>query len=128
MLIESCCHRYLNSLFVSVDANFKLKLKNRNAPDVSLDSGLSYYVVDSDYKSYYKMHETENEVSNTVLIEHHAYLCRVKINYCQSNLHAVDHANKRSKAYSANGVGAAKCARHNFICPNGVGDLPRGEK
>jgi hypothetical protein len=46
-----------------------------------------------------------------------------------SGLAALDYANtKFSKGYAATGVGLALCARHEFILPNAVGDLQKGER
>ncbi|KAJ7677408.1 hypothetical protein B0H14DRAFT_3536656 [Mycena olivaceomarginata] len=44
-------------------------------------------------------------------------------------LAALDHANtKFSRGYAATGVGMGVCARHEFVLPNGVGDLQKGER
>src|ERR1700748_2768812 len=104
-------YRFLYTLFMAVNTNFRPKLKNRGLNDVSLSPGWSYYVCDGDYRSYWKAHQEQ-----------------VEVNYCQSNLHAVDHANKKLRNYLASGVGACKCTRHTFVCSNGVGDLQKGEK
>ncbi|KAJ7745627.1 hypothetical protein B0H14DRAFT_3514464 [Mycena olivaceomarginata] len=46
-----------------------------------------------------------------------------------SGLAALDYANtKFSRGYSTTGVGMCVCARHEFIQPNGVGDLQKGER
>ncbi|KAJ6463065.1 hypothetical protein C8R47DRAFT_1180402 [Mycena vitilis] len=46
-----------------------------------------------------------------------------------SGLAALDYANtKFSRGYSSTGVGMGVCARHEFIQPNGVGDLQKGER
>ncbi|KAJ7801206.1 hypothetical protein B0H14DRAFT_3489894 [Mycena olivaceomarginata] len=46
-----------------------------------------------------------------------------------SGLAALDHANtKFSRGYAATGVGMGVCARHEFVQPNGVGDLQKGER
>ncbi|KAJ7795108.1 hypothetical protein B0H14DRAFT_2392014 [Mycena olivaceomarginata] len=46
-----------------------------------------------------------------------------------SGLAALDYANtKFSRGYSTTGVGMGVCARHEFVQPNGVGDLQRGER
>jgi hypothetical protein len=46
-----------------------------------------------------------------------------------SGLAALDYANtKFSRGYSTTGVGMGVCARHEFIQPNGVGDLQKGER
>lgn len=52
----------------------------------------------------------------------------MKVNYCDSGLHAVDHANTRGgDLYSASGVGACQC-RHMMMRKLGVGDLQKGER
>lgn len=35
---------------------------------------------------------------------------------------------KSSCGLAATGVGTVDCARHDMKCPNGVGDLQKGEK
>ncbi|KAJ6448522.1 hypothetical protein C8R45DRAFT_794426, partial [Mycena sanguinolenta] len=46
-----------------------------------------------------------------------------------SGLAALDCANtKFSRGYSATGIGMGVCARHEFVQPNGVGDLQKGER
>jgi hypothetical protein len=46
-----------------------------------------------------------------------------------SGLAALDFANtKFARGYSATGVGMGVCARHEFVQPNGVGDLQKGER
>ncbi|KAJ7661213.1 hypothetical protein B0H14DRAFT_2178788, partial [Mycena olivaceomarginata] len=46
-----------------------------------------------------------------------------------SGLAALDYANtKFSRGYSSTGVGMGVCARHEFVQPNGVGDLQKGER
>lgn len=46
-----------------------------------------------------------------------------------TGLAALDYANtKFSRGYSTTGVGMGVCARHEFVLPNGVGDLQAGER
>ncbi|KAJ7785628.1 hypothetical protein B0H16DRAFT_1707885 [Mycena metata] len=46
-----------------------------------------------------------------------------------SGLVALDYANtKFSKGYSSTGVGMGVCARHEFVQPNSVGNLQKGER
>ncbi|KAF7335852.1 hypothetical protein MSAN_02331700 [Mycena sanguinolenta] len=46
-----------------------------------------------------------------------------------SGLAALDYANtKFSRGYSATGVGMGVCACHEFVQPNGVGDLQKGKR
>jgi len=50
-------------------------------------------------------------------------------NLCESELHAVDHANTRfSQGYAATGVGGVVCARHCLVRKNGMGNLQKGER
>ena len=56
--------RWLYTLFIMVDANFKLKLKDKGIPDAPLGSGWAYFVEDSQFKSYLEDHsEDQTEVS-----------------------------------------------------------------
>jgi hypothetical protein len=119
--------RYIYTQFVAVDANFRLKLKNRRLKDVELSSGWAYYVEPSEYEKYLRKHSADLEVS-TYRSTRIRSLNACQVNMCQSNLHAVDHAHKSARNYIATGVGAVKCARHTFIYPNGVGDLQKGER
>ncbi|KAJ7805645.1 hypothetical protein B0H13DRAFT_1535583, partial [Mycena leptocephala] len=51
-----------------------------------------------------------------------------QMNSC-SGLAALDYANtKFSRSYSTTGVGMGVCGRHEFVQPNGVGDLQKGER
>jgi hypothetical protein len=51
------------------------------------------------------------------------------MNRCDSDLHAIDHANsRRSQGYKATGAGAVVCARHGLVRKNGIGDLQKGER
>ncbi|KAJ7719860.1 hypothetical protein B0H14DRAFT_3521129 [Mycena olivaceomarginata] len=46
-----------------------------------------------------------------------------------SGLAALDYANtKYSRGYAATGVGMVVCARHEFVLPNSVADLQKGER
>ena len=52
-----------------------------------------------------------------------------KPNLCDSDLKAVDHANKKSvQGYRSSGAGAVICARHGLVRKNGMGDLQKGER
>lgn len=46
-----------------------------------------------------------------------------------TSLAALDYANtKFSKGYNVTGVVAGVCARHEFVPPNGIADLQKGER
>ncbi|KAA1479653.1 hypothetical protein DENSPDRAFT_789438, partial [Dentipellis sp. KUC8613] len=104
--------KFLYALLLAIDANFKLKLKSHNYADLELAPGWSYFVPEERYQQHLASNEDEEEMKT-----------------CDSTFAAVDHANTPGqKRFSVNGVGAVVCARHGFFRPNGVGDLPRGER
>ncbi|KAK7022007.1 hypothetical protein VNI00_017109 [Paramarasmius palmivorus] len=101
-------------LFLAVDACFRLKRKlvsNEDA-DPGFGTGFAYLVEDGRYREYLRDMTNETEMSTC------------------SGLAALDHANSRNARgnYSSSGVGLGCCARHEFIQPNGVGDLQKGER
>ncbi|KLO03894.1 hypothetical protein SCHPADRAFT_990181, partial [Schizopora paradoxa] len=114
-------------LFVMLDANFRLKLKQRNLVDPPLGGGLAYFVEQAPYMSHVKSAGTQTEVR--LCIERRINGVNAEqINVCDSGLHAIDHANTRGgSAYAASGVGACQC-RHMLVKSLGVGDLQKGEK
>ena len=63
-------HRWLYSLFIAIDANFRLKLKTRGINDPELGSGLAYFVNAPKFEAHLKSHVEEEEVSlpNLVLL------------------------------------------------------------
>jgi hypothetical protein len=57
-------YRFLYQLYVAIDANFKLKAKNRGAEAVVLSDGFAYIVQDTDYAVHLsKSTNDKNEVS-----------------------------------------------------------------
>jgi len=56
-------HRWLYSLFIAIDANFRLKLKTRGIKDPELGSGLAYFVNSTKFEAHLKDHVNEDEVS-----------------------------------------------------------------
>ena len=55
--------RWLYTQFIAVDANFKLKLKNRRINDPELGSGWSYFVENSPYTRHIANNPHDKEVS-----------------------------------------------------------------
>ena len=51
------------SLFVAIDANFRLKLKTRGIKDPELGTGLAYFVNVPKFEAHLKSHVEEGEVS-----------------------------------------------------------------
>ncbi|KAF9789306.1 hypothetical protein BJ322DRAFT_1000561 [Thelephora terrestris] len=114
-LVSPQVDSWLNTLYLSMDTNFKLKQKDRGFSDPPLSNRLSFMV------------------PNGNLQEHLAH-CSVKkltteINTCGSNFNAVSQAyTKNARGYTVTGVGAVDCARHGFKRPNGIVDLQKGER
>ncbi|KAG1843694.1 hypothetical protein C8R48DRAFT_618502 [Suillus tomentosus] len=106
--------RWLYSLFIAIDANFRLKRRaiSTDEVDPSLSMGWSYFVEEKKFKTHLKEHLSETQEKSSC-----------------SNHNAVNMAEtKLSQGLAATGVGTVDCARHNFKRPNGVGDLQKGEK
>ncbi|TCD59870.1 hypothetical protein EIP91_011272 [Steccherinum ochraceum] len=98
-------------LFLMVDANFRLRCKERGLDDVELGSGWSLFVEENAYLQHVADFADQRQ-ENTCGVEHNAIL----------------NANLRKDGYVASGVGAVLCARHALVRPSGMGDLQKGEK
>ena len=55
--------RFLYTLYIAVDGNFKLKGKERNLKDVELMPGWGAYVPEAEYKAHIASYVDEPEVS-----------------------------------------------------------------
>jgi hypothetical protein len=106
--------QWLYSLFLGIDANFKLKRKkvsSENA-DPSLSRGWSYFVEENQYKAFLNEHGNIPQSKSTC-----------------SNYDAMAKANsKDSRFLDSTGAGTVDCIRHDMKRPNGVGDLQKGER
>ncbi|KAJ7791307.1 hypothetical protein B0H14DRAFT_3500651 [Mycena olivaceomarginata] len=79
--------------------------------DPGLGTGMAYMLENVPYREYLLTVTDQKEMSTC------------------SGLAALDYANtKFSRGYSTTGVGMGVCARHEFIQPNGVGDLQKGKR
>ncbi|KAI0069871.1 hypothetical protein K474DRAFT_1568226, partial [Panus rudis PR-1116 ss-1] len=106
---------WLYTLFLMIDANFRLQLKSRGLKDTSLASGWAYYINEEQYQSHLAQHNAKNsDVTET--------------NTCSAEHRAILNAHLRKEGYIASGVGAILCARHCLVRKNGVGDLQKGER
>ncbi|KAF7321400.1 hypothetical protein MKEN_00660500 [Mycena kentingensis (nom. inval.)] len=100
-------------MFIAIDACFRLKrrLVGSDLRDPGLGTGWAYLVEWEPYRQYLLTVTDQKEISTC------------------TGLAALDHANtKYASGYSATGVGAGVCARHEFVLPTGVADLQRGER
>ncbi|KAF7348390.1 CxC2 domain-containing protein [Mycena sanguinolenta] len=110
---QDLMYRFLYTLFIVLDACFRLKqrLVSSELKDPDLGPGWAYMVETEPYREYLRGVTSQKEM-----------------NTC-SGLAALDYANtKFSRGYSTTGVGMGVCARHEFVQPNGVGDLQKGER
>ncbi|KAJ6479771.1 hypothetical protein C8R45DRAFT_1101216 [Mycena sanguinolenta] len=104
---------FLYIVFLAIDACFRLKrrLVSSELKDPPLSDGWAYMVKRRPYREYLLTVTDQKEMSTC------------------SGLAALDHTNtKFSWGYSATGVGMGVCACHEFVQPNGVSDLQRGER
>ncbi|KAJ7681054.1 hypothetical protein DFH06DRAFT_1265705 [Mycena polygramma] len=104
---------FLYIWFLAIDACFRLKrrLVSSELKDPALGFGWAYTVESGPYRQYLLSVTDQKEMSTC------------------SGLAALDYANtKFSRGYSSTGVGMGVCARHEFVQPNGVGDLQKGER
>lgn len=131
---RDCCTdwsgRWANTDYRQLDANFRLKLKQRGLCDHPLNYGCAYILRDPPYHDHLTRCGPQTEVCRVLshVSNAYTYAAFTKVNICDSGLHAVDHANLRGgAAYIASGVGAFQC-RHMMVMPAGVGDLQKGEK
>ncbi|KAF4568149.1 hypothetical protein EYR36_010158 [Pleurotus pulmonarius] len=104
---------WVYGLNLTIDANFRLKNKDHQLDyDTPLGDGWGHWVPAAPYKAHLEANANEPE-----------------LNLCDSELRAVDHANKcRSKGYVSTGVAGVVCARHGLVRRNGMGNLQKGEQ
>ncbi|KAJ7436476.1 hypothetical protein B0H11DRAFT_2364591 [Mycena galericulata] len=105
--------RFLYTFFFALDACFRLKrrLVSSELWDPDLGSGWGYFVDTGPYREYLRGVTDQKEMKTC------------------TGLAALDYANtKYSRGYATTGVAMGVCARHEFVQPNGVGDLQKGER
>ncbi|EIN05219.1 hypothetical protein PUNSTDRAFT_75000 [Punctularia strigosozonata HHB-11173 SS5] len=104
--------KWIYTLFIAVDACFRLKLKDRGVKDPEFGAGWSYFVHGGDY---HRLFESATHAQD--------------IPPCGNQHNAVQQALTRGNSKTvATGVVAAICSRHAMMLPNGVGDLQKGER
>ncbi|PPR06996.1 hypothetical protein CVT24_011092 [Panaeolus cyanescens] len=103
---------FLYTLFIGVDANFKLKAKNRSLRDIEILHGTGLFVNEPQYQNHIKNYQEQPE-----------------LNTCESEHDAIVKASTSSTlGYAISGKGLALCSRHLLVRKNGVGDLQKGER
>ncbi|KAK7013923.1 CxC2 domain-containing protein [Favolaschia claudopus] len=104
---------FIYILYLALDACFRMKrgLISSELKDPGLGDGMAFMVETAPYREYLLTVTDQDEMSTC------------------SGLAALDYANtKFSRGYSTTGVGMGVCARHEFIQPNGIGGLQKGER
>ncbi|KAJ7122459.1 hypothetical protein C8R44DRAFT_831617 [Mycena epipterygia] len=101
--------RFLYALFLAIDANFRMKRKHVSSEedDPSLGDGIAFFGKVEEYMQHLDKHwdfEQETKRSDVQYRKAHSY------------------------GTASSGIGTVDCARHNMKCPNGVGDLQKGER
>ena len=115
MLKYSQNQRWLYTLFLAIDANFRLKRLNvsNNFRDPGLNRGYAYLVDEGKFKHYLAQYDGQvpNETSKC------------------NNHDAIKSASMRGgEGTAASGVGTVECSRHDMKRPVSVGDLQKGER
>lgn len=117
------------TLIRTIDANFRLKLKDKGyANDPPLGDGWGHWVSLQPFKEYVKQYGWQVEVGVFGFGLSPTYLYLMQPNLCDSNLLAADHAAKKGTVFSASGVAGTLCGRHTLVSKNGLGDLQKGER
>ncbi|PPQ76961.1 hypothetical protein CVT24_009371 [Panaeolus cyanescens] len=103
---------FLYTLFIAIDANFKLKAKDRKLDDIETMEGQSLFVNETEYQKFLSTYVEQKE-----------------INTCESEHNAIVKAStSATPGYAISGKGMVMCSRHLLIRKNGVGDLQKGER
>jgi hypothetical protein len=128
---SSHLYRWLYTLFLAVDANFRLSLKDKGLTDIELGPGWSHQVEETRFQNHVAtiLDQTEVQRIAWLLLVVSSFSYPTQINTCRSQHDAILRANSRNKeGYLASGTALVQCARHGLVRKNGVGDLQKGEK
>lgn len=108
--------RWLYTLFLGIDANFRLKRLDVSTDirDPGLNHGYAYVVEEKAFKSYLQEYDTKIPPEPTTTC---------------NNYDAIKSANSRGgKGLASSGAGTVDCSRHDMKRPVSVGDLQKGER
>ncbi|KAJ7145473.1 hypothetical protein C8R46DRAFT_966281 [Mycena filopes] len=106
-------HQFIHSLFVAMDANFRLKRKDVSTEekDPGLGNGWGFFCDVAAYMVHVKKHWNQKQDRS----------------HCVAH-DAVDKPDREARGTASSGIGAVDCARHNMKRPLAVGDLQLGER
>jgi hypothetical protein len=123
---------WLYSLFLAIDANFRLKRKavSSDKADPGLSHGWSYFVEEGSFKEHLMKHGDQLQDVSPSCISASTCVDSVPFKHSTCSSHnAVNNANVMSHhGLSTTGVGTVDCARHDIKRPCSVGDLQKGER
>ncbi|KAF9471168.1 hypothetical protein BDN70DRAFT_939144 [Pholiota conissans] len=106
--------RWLDTLFIGIDANFRLKRMNVSSDkrDPGLNHGYAYIVEESAFKAYLEQYDRVFSDDKSTCNKHDA----------------IKSASIRGgRGTAASGLGTIECSRHDMKRPIAVGDLQKGE-
>ena len=113
-----------------MDANFKLKSKDRGIKDIELSAGCGCFVETEPYEKHLEEYGAKApdvcSFCPFLLRDTDCYISQ--LNTCHSDHEAIARANLSIPGYKVNGTGLVLCSRHALVRSNGVGDLVKGEK
>ncbi|KAJ7053088.1 hypothetical protein C8F01DRAFT_1261266 [Mycena amicta] len=105
--------KFLYSLMLALDANFRLKnrIRANERQDPSLGSGWGCFVDDGPYKDHLREYVAEDDVST-----------------CIAFAALMQKDTRLTTGLRVSGVGGCVCARHGIVQAEGLGDLQKGER
>ncbi|KAH8115645.1 hypothetical protein DFH11DRAFT_1507356, partial [Phellopilus nigrolimitatus] len=114
---ETSTTLWIYMLVLAIDANFRLKSKDRGVSnDPPLGPGWAYLVDPVPYHEELRAQYAKD-------------IHKVERGTCESTFQAMEKATTRlNDGYLVTGVGAVICARSGMVRKNGVGDLQKGER
>ncbi|KAJ7797205.1 hypothetical protein B0H14DRAFT_3494018 [Mycena olivaceomarginata] len=106
-------YKFLFMLILAIDTNFRLKnrLRANELQNPSLGSGLGYMVEEKKYHTHLKDYVAESDVST--------YIAFAALLQKETRI---------TTGLRCSGVGGCVCTRHGVVCPQGLGDLQKGER
>jgi hypothetical protein len=116
MLISVSVSRHLETKFIALDANFRMKQKERGLKDdEGLTKGAGHFVEPGLFARELQRMKDHPEPRGK--------------STCESTFAAIERANNRmDRGFSVTGVVAAIDSRHGFLPPTAVADRQRGER
>ncbi|KAJ7051050.1 hypothetical protein C8F01DRAFT_1263316 [Mycena amicta] len=105
--------KFLDTLVLALDANFRLKnrIRKNERHDPSFGSGWSYFVETEGYKNHLRNYVAEADVSS-----------------CIAFAALIQKDTRLTTGLRVSGVGSCVCARHGVVLGEGFGDLQKGER